>query len=437
MKKHYLTEPFKLLMAIGLGVSFMPSLMRLGSSSVSLSYGYILLCFLLMIMIILKDKTVLSFYNFQASRNKLLMMAITFLFMLHLLRFIVDPDEFISRTLMSLIIFLTCFWYFSFVFYNDSCFFERAYIIISLGIIINLIAAIMQKQGMNLGTSYYDGYDRFTGLFSNPNQLAIFSSTTFVYYVDKLCSGTSYRDKKSYRGKLWPTVMLLACIVLLVLSGSKTNVIVSGGILVVFIGFYIEANILSKLLFAVFVGILSLVLVKESQILVSVNPRLFDILSSLSFDSVLEYRTIDSRMDLWRYSWDIGMSYPYIGEGVTSTLPGSVPHSHNLILDYLRIFGPLGMVGMLLFIYSLVFFRIQPSADRLSIRRARVCKFSIFAYLLSNMMSDSMGPQTVFFLSFFVAYLFVHASIPVNYTNINSDDISRRCIKTVDKKLVS
>lgn len=412
MKEHYLNKYFKVIVSLGMILSFMPSLTRLGSSSISITYGYVLLIFIMMIFIIIKDRTVLLFHHYQWRNNKFLMFSLLALFILHGFRMMVSYDGLMSRTLMSLIIFTAFFWYLSFVFYNDQSFFERAYRIISLGIILNLIAAMLQKSGFNIGTSYYDGYDRFTGLFSNPNQLAIFSSTTLIYYLDRVFYGRKLSDRIFY------SAIFLASLILLVLAGSKTNIIVSLCILMIFMVFYTKLSIVSKLVVSIVSCLAVFFLFSESQFLISINPRLFETLSSLSPDSILEYRTVDSRMDLWRYSWDIGMNYPYIGEGVKSSLPGGVPHSHNLIIDYLRVFGPLGMIIIILFVISLVAYRILPTSDDDSQRRAKVSRLSVLAYLFSNMMSDSMGPQTVFILSFFVAYLSVYWSVYYNYTNI-------------------
>ena len=121
---------------------------------------------------------------------------------------------------------------------------------------------------------------------------------------------------------------------------------------------------------------------------------------------------------MWDYSWNVGFSYPYLGEGVNHALPGRIPHSHNLIIDYLRIFGPAGFVAIVCFMYAVLGYRINSADNALSNQRAKICKYSILAYLLANMMSDSMGPQTVFFLAFFVSYLSVHSSMLHNFTNI-------------------
>ncbi|QUM75747.1 O-antigen ligase family protein [Moritella sp. 24] len=355
----------------------------------------------------------LSFYHYEARKNRALFISLLALFLFHLLRFMTSPnDGIVSRTLISLIIFVTSYLYFSFMFYNDGKLFERCYYFITIGLILNLIAVLLQKIGFDLGTSFYDGDDRYTGLFSNPNQLAITASTTFIYYIDKI------EIHKRPLKIIFAIGMVGVCFILQLLAGSKTNIIVSFVIFIAFFIFSVTKKTIIHFLFGLIFLFISLFIIKESGILMDVNPRLFDILSVLSLDNVLDYRTVASRIEMWDYSWNAGVSYPYLGEGLNSDLPGPISHSHNMAIDYLRIFGPAGMVGIISFMYALVAYRIYIPDNQSGNQRAKVCKYSIFAYLLANMMSDSMGPQTVFFLAFFVSYLSVHSSMFTNLTTI-------------------
>ncbi|MGP8307967.1 O-antigen ligase family protein [Vibrio sp. YIC-376] len=352
----------------------------------------------------------LSFYHYEARKNSMLFISLLMLFFLHVLSVVLSDEGIVSRALISLIIFITCYLYFSFVFYNDNTFFEHFYVFITVGLILNFIAALMQKAGFNLGTSYYEGYDRYTGLFANPNQLAIVVTTTFIFYVDKI------ETHQRLINKLFALAMVGVCFMLLLLAGSKTNIIVS---FLILLSFFVARKNMTKFIFGIIFLFLALFLIKESGVLMSVNPRLFEILFTLSPDTVLEYRTVASRIEIWEYSWKVGTSYPYLGEGLTSTLPDPIRHSHNIVIDYMRMFGPAGFVTIICFIYAIVSYRIYMPDNSSGNKKAKICKISIIAYLLSNMMSDSMGPQTVFFFAFFVSYLSVHSSMFVTYTNIN------------------
>ena len=408
MTRHYLTNTFTILMAINIVLASMPSLMRIGDSRISLSYIYILICFILLLLTILKDKTMLSFYHYEARKNRLLFISVLALFLFHFLRFMTSPaDGIVSRTLISLIIFTTSYLYFSFLFYNNDKLFNRFYYFITLGLLLNLVAALLQKNGFNLGTSFYAGDDRYTGLFSNPNQLAIMVSTTFLFYIDKV--GMHKHPLKI----IFAIGMTTVCLILLLMAGSKTNIIVTLAILIAFFAIPITKKTIATSLSGLVFLFTLLFIIKESEILRHVNPRLFEILAALSPDTLLEYRTVASRIEIWDYSWKAGTSYPYLGEGFNSGLHGSVPHSHNVVIDYLRIFGPAGMVAMICFLYALVAYRINIPHNQPGNQRAKIGKLSIYAYILTNMMSDSMGPQTVFFLAFFVSYLSVHSHMVI------------------------
>lgn len=406
-REHHLTNVFKVLMSIALLLACMPSFLRLGDSRASLSYVYIIMCLVILFVTVLKDKTMLSFFHYQARKNKLLFICVLALYLLHMIRFMISPDDGVmSRSFTAVIIFTTCYLCFSFLFYNDKNLFERFYYLITIGLILNLFVVLLQKNGFNLSSSYYDG-DRYSGLFSHPNQLAIIVSTTFLFYVSNFLAQTRLLKKT------FAIVMVFACFMMMLLAGSKTNVVVSLIVLIAYFSFPISSRNIAKFLGGILFLSFAAILITQSNILLRVNPRLFEVLTTLSLDDLLEYRTIVSRIELWDYSWGVGTRYPYLGEGFNSSLPPSVPHSHNLFIDYLRIFGPAGTFFISCFLCSLVFYRTSLGQSRVEDDRASVCKLSIVAYILANMMSDSMGPQTVFFLAFFVSYLSVHSSMAV------------------------
>ncbi len=404
--KHYLTDKFKILMSIAMILAFMPSFMRVGDSKASLTYIYLIICFMLLCLTILKDNSMLSFFHYQALNNKLLFSCILALYLLHLIRFTISPDEhFASRSMIALIIFTTSYLYFSFLFCTEKGLFDFFFRIICVGLLMNFAVIILQKKGFFLSSSYYAGDDRYSGLFSHPNQLAIFISTTFIFFVSTLTAQAGIVKKTL------SLFMIATAFVMLIMAGSKTNVLVALVVLVAFFSLPATKKNIATLLVGIVFLAMALFIIRDSEALLSINPRLIEVLTNLSFDNFQEYRTVASRIALWNYSWDVGTSYPYLGEGFKSGLIGGAPHSHNIVIDYLRIFGPSGMIIIVSFLLSLVIYRKTIARTHLEKKRTQVCVLSIYAYILSNMMSDSMGPQTVFFLSFFVAYL--HSANPV------------------------
>lgn len=210
--------------------------------------------------------------------------------------------------------------------------------------------------------------------------------------------------------------MFFVALVVSVLAGSKTNILVSGLVLIV----YLLWSVSRKNALIVMLSIVLLTFIfgyaGSSDLLLRLNPRLFSVVSELTPDNFMQYRTIESRMVIWVYSWNVGWAYPYLGEGWGSLILGEMPHSHNLFMDYLRVFGPLGLLIIVLFLLAIVALFTRNSNDPHHQHLQKACKLSILAYLLANMLSDSMGPQTIFFLAFFVAYLSV---IPGNIYTLN------------------
>ena len=112
---------FKLLMTVATLFACMPSLLRLGGSRLSFSYLYIIFCFSVLFIVALRDKRLTNFYIQLARRNKLLFSCFLGMLLLHVVRYLISPDDgLMSRTLMALIVFITVYFYFSFLFYLDA-----------------------------------------------------------------------------------------------------------------------------------------------------------------------------------------------------------------------------------------------------------------------------------------------------------------------------
>ncbi len=393
---------FKLLMAIAMLFAFMPSLLRLGGSRLSFSYLYIIFCFAVLFIVVLRDGRLTNFYIQLARQNKLLFSSILALLILHLARYAISPgDGLMSRTLMALLVFCTVYFYFSFLFYRDADNLHFFYRLITVGMLLNLFAIALYANGIHLMPNYYPGYDRYAALYSHPNQLAIVVSTVFVFYI-----GGYFNDARPGH-RFWWLAMFFVCMVVSVLAGSKTNILVSVVVLILYLLWSVSKR--NGLIILLSVALLTLLFAYagSSELLMSLNPRLFSVVADLSPDNVMQYRTMESRNYIWLYSWEVGTAYPYIGEGWGKLIMGYLPHSHNLFMDYFRVFGPLGLLLISLFLVAIVSLFSRGRHDARRHHLVKGCKLSILAYLLANMLSDSMGPQTVFFLGFFVAYLSV------------------------------
>ncbi|MGI9288683.1 MAG: O-antigen ligase family protein [Pseudomonadales bacterium] len=392
---------FKLLMTIAMLLAFMPSLLKLGDSRLSVSYLYTIFCFAVMLLVLLRNRQLLIFYVHLAQQNKILFCSVLAMLLLHIASYAFYPASgLMSRTLMALIVFINAYLYFAFLLYRDDDDLQAFYKVINIGLIANFIVILLYANGYQFLPNVELSYDRHAGLFSHPNQLAIVVSSIFVFYV-----GSYFNDTKPVN-RIKSLVMFLVAVVVSIMAGSKTNILISGVILIVYLLWSVSRKNALIVLLSIVVLTLLLGFAGSSDLVLKLNPRLFSVVAELSLDNVMQYRTVESRMVLWDYSWNTGMAYPYIGEGWGSSIFGKVEHSHNFFMDYLRLFGPLGLLSVGLFIVSLL---ALLSRGKLVTQHQhhllKACKLSVLAYLLANMMSDSMGPQTAFFLAFFVAYL--------------------------------
>lgn len=391
---------FKLLMIIAMLLVFMPALLKPGDSRLSFSYLYTLFCFAVLVIVTLLDKQLASFYIQLARQNKMLFCSVLAMILLHIASYAIYPAYGpMSRTLMALMVFINTYLYFTFLLYRDGNNLYTFYRVINIGLIANFIVVLLYANGYQFLPNISANFDRYPGLFSHPNQLAIVVSTVFVFYVGNFFNGPNFFSR------LKSLFMFFVALVVSTLAGSKTNILIAGVILVVYLLWSVSRKNALVLLLSMVMLTLLLGYAGSTDLLLQLNPRLFSVVADLSLDNFTEYRTMQSRLVLWSYSWDIGMAYPFIGEGWGHRILGESEHSHNLLLDYLRLFGPLGLLALGCFVLSLLLLFSRGSHVEQQSYMLKACKLSVVAYLLVNMMSDSMGPQTVFFLAFFVAYL--------------------------------
>jgi O-antigen ligase len=140
--------------------------------------------------------------------------------------------------------------------------------------------------------------------------------------------------------------------------------------------------------------------------LVTFNPRAVRILTQF-FSEDDEVKSLLSRKAIWDFSFEQFYRYPFFGQGAGQMInldfgDGPVPHSHNVIIDYMRMLGVPGLVVCLIFLMAAI---IALSSTILLAYRARHADHTSrmmtvglalggLAYIAANMSSDSFGPST-------------------------------------------
>ncbi|MGI9423067.1 MAG: O-antigen ligase family protein, partial [Hyphomicrobiaceae bacterium] len=138
------------------------------------------------------------------------------------------------------------------------------------------------------------------------------------------------------------------------------------------------------------------------------NPRALRILEQFLMGGG-QVKTLVARELLWDYSLDQFLKDPVLGEGAGQKLnlwykeiKEQIPHSHNVIADYMRSLGFPGLaaISLVLLTSYCVFFStiILAYQARLSDVSHRLTAVGLCigggSYIFANMSSDSFGPTT-------------------------------------------
>lgn len=277
---------------------------------------------------------------------------------------------------------------------------------------------------------FFHGTDRAQGFFKNPNQYGMVLST-----ITPVVLGMALSEKRSLIA-VGRFALLVTISFGIVASGSKTNLLLFTGsaFVVLCIAPFIQQRGI-QCIFQILrnLGCASLVLLLGLATLEAFNPRALRILQEFLVNDG-QVKSLVSRELLWDYSLDQFLKDPLLGEGAGQKLglwykeiKEEVPHSHNVVLDYMRALGMPGLaaIGLILIAASYAFIstivlalraRFADASHRLTAVGLGIGGLS---YLLANMSSDSFGPTTspFFWIVTYFAFLMrreLHKGMPVH-----------------------
>ena len=203
----------------------------------------------------------------------------------------------------------------------------------------------------------------------------------------------------------------------LIASGSKTNLMLSSITFVLMLCmFSVVAFKGPKRIYMVGLSIVAAVLlVVGGAVLLSLfNPRALRLLTTF-LEQDDEVKSLIGRQQLWQYSFDQFTANPIRGEGAGQLISygrHQAPHSHNVLLDYLRTLGAPGFFGLLIILGTATWMSVATAIEALRARAASprhriLCiglAIGCLSYITANMSSNSMGPSTspFFWLVFFL-----------------------------------
>jgi len=242
--------------------------------------------------------------------------------------------------------------------------------------------------------------DRSNGFFKHSNQYGMVLSTVAPVGLALALSA---------RARLAWLAIVGAIVFGFVAAGSKTNLLIfsSSTTFMLLFAPLLERNPAARiisfsrnLVFGVSVAILG------GIGLTTFNPRAVRILAQFFYDDD-EVRSLLSRRELWDFSVEQVFKHPFLGQGAGQMIPtnygdGLVPHSHNIIIDYMRMLGIPGLALCLIFMLATIF------ALATTIRLAYLARCARYehrlitvglavgglSYIAANMSSDSFGPST-------------------------------------------
>lgn len=249
-----------------------------------------------------------------------------------------------------------------------------------------------------LGRALFKGGDRTAALFKHSNQFGIALSTC----LPAIIAAAFVADRRKLMVSLAQVLLILMG---LILSGSKTNIILAAGscgIMVMLILHHRGILVRSPHMAILVVGLAIAIGIGGFFALEEFNPRSKRLITAFAEGGSIQ--STEARAHLWKLSLEDGNANPLTGVGAGQRLSNRLyTHSHNVELDYFRTLGFPGLFAILTVIILIMStawrtlassFRISPNGppkDILALGYA----FGAINYILANQLSDSFGPSTV------------------------------------------
>lgn len=244
----------------------------------------------------------------------------------------------------------------------------------------------------------FEGGYRFMGLFDHESQLSV-----MVAVMVPLVIGEIAISERPVSRWLW-IALLIVVFYTLVRVGSKTAMFITMGYAWLF---YIVAHarfqspLKNVFLISVVTVLMIFIGVYGLSIATAIDPILGAKISAIFDQGIENYRTIQSRSELWREAWNQGTRHWFIGSGAGEMIMG-MQHAHNLVLDYFRGIGIFGALAVSLLCIRIAWRTVDKTFDVILAKtvspldiRILACFSAAMVYVLCNQLSNSFGPATI------------------------------------------
>ena len=241
---------------------------------------------------------------------------------------------------------------------------------------------------------------RFKAFFENPNQLALAIAAFWPAIVALALTAPRFP------ARLFNIAMLLIFSTALLLSGAKTGMAMAlAGGCFVWLYHAARSGTIGRAILSLTLAILMILLLVPviHWVLSWASPITFEKVNAIIGGGISDYASIQSRNLIWAESLRLAFEHPLTGVGAgTRVMDHS--HSHNMIIDYFRGLGVLGMVAALLLLVTAfsrcIMFGIRTLPKGRTTRSPETFTFALYvgaiAYLAGNQISDSFSPSTAF-----------------------------------------
>ena len=276
---------------------------------------------------------------------------------------------------------------------------QRIIVAVSLsGTVILAVGLAMAVSG--IGQSAVMLNYRFKGFFENANQLALVIAALWPMSVALLINARGLRHRSL------SVAMLMILFAALMLGGVKTGIAVAlAGGCVVWLYHAARSGTAGRAIISLsaILLLIALLIPLVMWTLSWASPITYQKVQAIVSGGLTDYQSIRARNLLWQESIRAGMANLGTGVGAGTKVLGR-SHSHNMVLDYFRGMGILGLASaLLLFAAAMVrtlTFMLRTLSDGRENRAADTFNLSLFvgavAYLIGNQISDSFSPSTAF-----------------------------------------
>jgi O-antigen ligase len=245
---------------------------------------------------------------------------------------------------------------------------------------------------------FFEGGYRFMGMFDHESQLSVMIAVLVPLAIAEIAIA-----EKPLMRWVW-IVLLILVFYTLVRVGSKTALFITLGyawLFYIWTHLRIQSYLKNVFLISVVAVVMLFLALYGTSIATAIDPVLGEKVAAVFDDGIENYRTIQSRNELWAEAIRQGQQHWLVGTGAGEMILG-LQHAHNLVLDYFRGIGIFGALAIVLLCLRILWRAVDKAfrvlfATNVTSRDLRIfaCYASAAVYVTCNQLSNSFGPATI------------------------------------------